>query len=172
MCGQRRERRWGWGLKCLPPALALLGRRDSGGWGKGPVGSMDLLQAGGGLGGRARHSQALQLPQTQEGARLYCADDIVPQVPVGGKWGPSHLELRGRTVPWGGHAGFSVPSKSLLSSVLLGSCMKEGAPPLLAPWSDKCQGGCRHPQMGEGAGVVQTGEAWVPMCTTSQLVAL
>ena len=37
---------------------------------------------------RTRHSQALQLPQTQEGAGLHRADDIVSQVPAGDKRGP------------------------------------------------------------------------------------
>lgn len=44
----------------------------------------------GGLGGRTCHSQALQLPQAQEGTGLHRADDIILQVPVGGKWGGPH----------------------------------------------------------------------------------
>lgn len=37
---------------------------------------------------RTCHSQALQLSQTQEGAGLHRADDIVSQVPAGDKRGP------------------------------------------------------------------------------------
>lgn len=42
------------------------------------------------FGGRTCHLQALQLPQAQEGTGLHGADDIIPQVPVGGKWGGPH----------------------------------------------------------------------------------
>lgn len=61
----------------------------------------DRLQ---GWGSRTCHLQALQLSQAQEGPRMHRADDIVPQVPVGGKWEYSHLSQTGpHTFPprWG-----------------------------------------------------------------------
>lgn len=60
-----------------------------------------------GLGSQTCHSQTLQLPQAQEGTRLHRADDVVPQVPVGGKWGPSQLSRSGgHTLRWDGEASF------------------------------------------------------------------
>ena len=105
----------------------------------------DHVQGGGGLGRGVRpgHSQALQLPQTQEGARLHCADDVVPQVPVGSKRGPHTSPAPGPRGSPGRAAspppllGSLFPSKSLLASARLGGRMKDlasqtGPPP--PPW--------------------------------------
>lgn len=88
------------------------------------MGSMDLLCRDNGragrCGGRTCHLQALQLPQAQEGTGLHGADDIIPQVPVGGKWGGPHtspaLPNPAPSLPWGLVASLSqeVPGLSFL----------------------------------------------------------
>lgn len=67
-------------MKRLPPLHRMYG--EEGRWMTGIHGTSFRDAGPGGTVVRTRHSQALQLPQTQEGAGLHRADDVVSQVPA------------------------------------------------------------------------------------------
>lgn len=107
---------------------------------------------------RTRHSQAFQLPQTQEGAGLHRADDVASQVPAGDKRagldtsptrGGGHTARLGwQPLPQSG-LGSLFPSKSCSPECRPGGGMKHlahqmGACGLPGSLVRPAQGGCRR----------------------------
>ena len=89
---------------------------EEGRWVTGIHGTSFRYAGPGGTVVRTHHSQALQLPQTQEGAGLHRADDVVSQVPAEDKRRALTPRPLGGTRPtW---VGSSCPSRGWVSVAL------------------------------------------------------
>lgn len=129
---------------------------EEGRWVTGIHGTSFRYAGPGGTVVRTHHSQALQLPQTQEGAGLHRADDVVSQVPAEDKRRALTPRPLGGTRPtWVGSScpsrgwGLRCPRNPWCPQWRPGGCLKDLAPQMGArglPGSQvrPAQGGCRR----------------------------